>query len=424
MRGEELGGLLRELAPRVLAALLRRHGDFEACEDALQEAMLAAAVQWPAAGVPEHPHGWLVTVASRRLVDQIRSERARRDREASSVLREPAAATLAPNPAEPAAGDRDDTLLLLFMCCHPALTPASQVAVTLRAVGGLTTAEVAAAFLVPEATMAARISRGKQKIRAAGARFEPVGATAYAERLDAVLHVLYLIFNEGYTASSGPDLQRTDLAAEAIRLTRALYRILPHDGEVAGLLALMLLTDARRPARVDAGGGLIPLAEQARTRWDHELIEEGSQLIVDAMLGSPLGPYQVQAAIASLHVEAPRSQDTDWPQIELLYRILCRIAPNPMATLNHAIAVAMTAGPEAGLTILAQLAADERMARHHRLAATRAHLLELAGHPAAAREDYLLAARRTTSLPEQRYLLGRADRLVEAGRPDAETGVA
>lgn len=411
MRGEELGGLLRELAPRVLAALLRRHGDFEACEDALQEAMIAAMAQWPTGGLPEHPHGWLVTVASRRFVDQIRSERARRDREASNALRERSDVALAPGPAEPQPGDRDDTLLLLFMCCHPALTPASQVAVTLRVVGGLTTAEVAAAFLVPEATMAARISRGKQRIRAAGARFEPLGGPAYAERLDAVLHVLYLIFNEGYTASSGPDLQRTDLAAEAIRLTRALHRVLPDDGEVAGLLALVLLTDARRATRTDADGGLVPLAEQDRTRWDHELIEEGSRLIVDAMLGSPLGPYQLQAAIAALHVEAPSSQDTDWPQIELLYRILCRIAPNPMASLNHAIAVAMTEGPDAGLTILAQLAADERMARHHRLAATRAHLLELAGYPAAAREDYLLAARRTTSVPEQRYLQGRAARL-------------
>jgi len=419
VRSEELGALLKELAPRVLAALLRRYGDFETCEDALQEAMLAAAVQWTGPGMPANPHGWLVTVASRRLIDQIRSERARRAREASSALREPTDVGLAPGPGEPAGGDRDDTLLLLFVCCHPALTPASQVAVTLRAVGGLTTAEVAAAFLVPEVTMAARISRAKQKIRDAGARFGPLEGTAYAERLGAVLHVLYLIFNEGYTASSGPDLQRPDLAAEAIRLTRDLYRVLPQDGEVAGLLALMLLTDARRAARTDATGALISLAEQDRTRWDRDLIREGSRLVVDAMLGSPLGPYQLQAAIACLHVEAPSTQETDWAQIELLYRILCRISPNPMAALNHAIAVAMTAGPDAGLTILAQLAGDERMARHYRLVATRAHLLELAGYPAGAREDYLLAARRTASRPEQRYLLARADRLsgAEVGTP-------
>ncbi|WP_229401182.1 RNA polymerase sigma factor [Micromonospora okii] len=413
MRSEGLAGVLRELAPQVLGVLVRRYRDFDACEDALQEAMLAATVQWPVDGVPEHARGWLVTVASRRLVDQIRSERARRDREAACASRDLPGATVSPGADEPAPRDHDDTLTLLFLCCHPALTPASQVALTLRAVGGLTTAEVASAFLVPEATMGARIGRAKQRIRAAGSTFDVPEGPAYAQRLDAVLHVLYLIFNEGYAASSGPDLQRTDLVTEAIRLTRALHRALPGDGEVAGLLALMLLTDARRAARTDAEGGLVPLAEQDRTRWDGDLVEEGVRLVTEAMLRSPLGPYQLQAAIASLHVRAPRVAETDWPQIRFLYRVLCRIAPNPVATLNHAVAVAMTDGPEAGLAMLSALAADDRMARHHRLAATRAHLLELAGDTAAAREHYLLAAGRTTSLPERRYLHARADRLTE-----------
>jgi RNA polymerase sigma factor (sigma-70 family) len=408
---EDLSDLLRELAPQVLGALVRRYRDFDACEDALQEALLAAATSWPAEGVPERPRGWLVTVASRRFVDQVRAERARRDREASVANREPSDASVESAPDEQLPGDRDDTLTLLFMCCHPALTPASQVALTLRAVGGLTTAEVARAFLVPEATMAPRISRAKQRIRAAGATFGVPEESEYAERLGAVLHVLYLIFNEGYTASSGPDLQRPDLAAEAIRLTRALHRALTDDGEIAGLLALMLLTDARRATRTDADGGLVPLAEQDRSRWDAGMIEEGTRLVTDAMRRSSLGPYQLQAAIASLHMEAARAEDTDWQQIRFLYGVLCRIAPNPMATLNHAVAVAMTEGPDAGLAMLPALEADDRMAQHHRLAAVRAHLLELAGDRAGARENYLIAARRTTSLPEQRYLRARAERL-------------
>ncbi|TCO60503.1 RNA polymerase sigma factor [Actinocrispum wychmicini] len=400
---EDLGDLLRELAPQVLGTLLRKYHDFGTCEDALQEALIAAATQWPVEGVPDSPRGWLVTVASRRLVDQVRSEQARRRREASVAGLEPQ--------VEPVTPDRDDTLALLFMCCHPALSAASQVALTLRAVGGLTTAEVANAFLVPEATMGPRISRAKQRIRTAGATFSMPEGTEFTERLGAVLHVLYLIFNEGYTATSGPDLHRSDLAAEAVRLTRALHRSLPDDGEVAGLLALMLLTDARRAARTDADGGLVPLDEQDRTRWDATMIEEGAQLVTNAMLRSPLGPYQLQAAIASLHVQASHAEDTDWHQIRFLYRVLCRIAPNPMATLNHAIAVAKTDGPDAGLSMLGELEKDDRMARHHRLAAVRAHLLELAGDDAGARENYLVAARITTSLPEQRYLRARADRL-------------
>ncbi|MES9539226.1 MULTISPECIES: sigma-70 family RNA polymerase sigma factor [unclassified Actinomadura] len=401
--------LLRALAPQVLGTLVRRHGAFDACEDAVQEALLAAAVQWPGEGVPENPRGWLLTVATRRLTDQWRSERARRDREAAVFAEEPAA----PGPDEYRASDRDDTLTLLFLCCHPALSPSSQVALTLRAVGGLTTAQIARAFLVPEATMAQRVSRAKQKIKAAGARFAAPPPRERDERLRAVLHVLYLIFNEGYTASSGPDLQRTDLTAEAIRLTRALHRALPGDGEVTGLLALMMLTDARRAARTADGGLLVPLTEQDRTLWNAEAIREGTALITDALTWSPPGPYQVQAAIAAVHAEAARPEDTDWPQILALYRLLGHLAPNPMVTLNEAVALAMVEGPSAGLDLLRTLDGDDRMAKHHRLAAVRAHLLERAGDAPAAREAYRDAARGTTSMPERRYLEERAARLNE-----------
>nr|WP_202897270.1 sigma-70 family RNA polymerase sigma factor [Actinopolymorpha pittospori] len=410
--------MLRELAPQVLGVLLRRHGGFDSCEDAVQEALLAAATQWPADGVPDKPRAWLITVASRRLVDQVRSEQARRRREVTAAVREAPDADLAPGPDDGGPGERDDTLKLLFLCCHPALTPASQVALTLRAVGGLTTAEIAQAFLVPEATMAPRISRAKQKIRAEGASFRMPTWPEWPDRLAAVLQVLYLIFNEGYTASSGPDLHRQELTGEAIRLTRMVQLALPDDGEVAGLLALMLLTDARRPARTAPDGALVPLAEQDRSRWDAAAIATGTALVTDAMARSPLGPYQLQAAIAALHVQAPRAQDTDWEQIRVLYQILSRIAPNPMVTLNHAVAVAMSKGPRAGLDLLSEVERDDRMARHHRLYAVRGHLLELAGDDAGARESFLLAARRTTSLPEQRYLMGRAARLGEVpGHP-------
>ncbi|MEU4330687.1 RNA polymerase sigma factor [Nonomuraea dietziae] len=408
---ERLEDLLRELAPQVLGVLLHRYGGFEECEDAVQEALLAAAMRWPAEGVPESPRSWLVTVASRRLIDQVRSEQARRRREASAAVREAPDAGLAPDPGDEGPRDHDDTLTLLFLCCHPALTPASQVALTLRAVGGLTTAEVARAFLMPEATMAPRISRAKQRIKAVGASFEMPSAQEWPDRLDAVLHVLYLIFNEGYTASSGPDLHRGELTTEAIRLTRAVHGSLPDDGEVAGLLSLMLLTDARRSARTGPDGALVPLAEQDRNLWDAAMIEEGTALVTASMSASPLGPYQLQAAIAALHVQAPRAADTDWEQIRILYAILTRIAPNPMVTLNHAVAVAMTRGPQAGLELLESLDGDPRLARHHRLHAVRAHLQELAGEYGAARENYRLAARRTTSLPEQRYLRARAGRL-------------
>ena len=409
---DRIEGLLRELAPQVLGTLARRHGQFDACEDAVQDALLAAAQQWPAEGVPERPRAWLLTVAGRALADGWRVDSARRRREATAAL-DPAGLAAAAERRDPyvSGAGQDDTLTLLFLCCHPALSPPSQLALTLRAAGGLTTAEIAAAFLAPEATIAKRISRAKQTIRQAGARFELPDEPERTERLGVVLHVLYLIFNEGYTASSGPALLRADLTAEAIRLTRLLHRLLPGPGEVAGLLALMQLTDARRAARTGADGQAIPLAEQDRDRWDAAAIAEG-QAILTATLGTgPVGPYQLQAAIAALHDEAPTAEETDWPQILALYDILATVAPGPAVTLSRAVALAMVHGPRAGLALLGTLDADARMAHTHRLEAVRAHLLEQAGDTAAARAAYLRAARMTASLPEQRYLALRAARL-------------
>ncbi len=410
-----LDDLLRQLAPQVLGALVRRFGHFDLCEDAVQEALLAATVQWPDHGLPERPRAWLITVASRRLTDQLRSDEARRRREDTTAAMAPSDDSLAAAPGDDHPPDHDDTLTLLLLCCNPELSPASQVALTLRAVGGLTTAEIAGAFLLPEATMAQRISRAKQRIKATGTPFRIPPEPEWADRLRVVLHVLYLIFNEGYTATSGPDLQRSELTTEAIRLTRAVHRLLPDDGEVAGLLALMVLTDARRPARARPDGALVPLAEQDRGLWNADDIAEGVALISDALSRATIGPYQLQAAIAAVHAEAPRSEDTDWPQILGLYDLLARLAPNPMVTLNHAVAVAMVRGPQAGLAHLEPLDADDRMASHHRLDAVRAHLLEMAGDHDAARSSYRVAARRTTSLPEQRYLEARAARLSADG---------
>jgi RNA polymerase sigma factor (sigma-70 family) len=403
--------LLRQLAPQVLGALVRRYGSFDLAEDAVQEALIAAAVQWPEQGVPENPRGWLITVASRRLTDALRSNQARRRREETAAAQVPADELVAPAPGVELPTEADDTLTLLFLCAHPALSPASQLALTLRAVGGLTTAEIARSFLVPEATIAQRISRAKQRIKDSGIPFSMPPEPERAERLRVVLHVLYLIFNEGYTATSGPDLQRSELTAEAIRLAREVRRLLPDDGEVTGLLALMLLTDARRAARSRPDGSLVPLAEQDRGRWNQAFIEEGLALVTDALSRTPLGPYQLQAAIAAVHDEAARAEETDWPQIVALYELLERISPNPMVTLNHAVAVAMVRGPEAGLELLRPLDDDGRVAMHHRLHAVRGHLLEMAGDHAAARTSYRTAARRTTSLPERRYLEGRAARL-------------
>jgi RNA polymerase sigma factor (sigma-70 family) len=404
--------LLRELAPQVLGAVARRFRDFSSAEDAVQEAMIAAFTQWPQEGIPDNPRGWLIQVASRRMADQARSEMARREREttvAIEVARE--VEIMAPTVDIESDMAPDDTLILLFMCCHPALTSSSAIALTLRAAGGLTTAEIANAFLVPEATMAQRISRAKQSIKASGVPFRLPSPQERAERLPAVLHVLYLIFNEGYASSVGAQLQRLDLAREAIRLARCVKTLLPDHAEVSGLLALMLLTDARRAARTGADQELIPLDKQDRTLWDRAEISEGIGLLTEALAQGSVGLYQLQAAIAAVHDEAARAEDTDWPQILALYELLKRVSPSPMVTLNHAIAAAMVHGPSKGLELLKALDTDARLAGHYRLDAVRAHLLEMVGDFESAIKHYRIAAGRTTSLPEQNYLMTQAARL-------------
>jgi RNA polymerase sigma factor (sigma-70 family) len=403
--------LLRELAPQVLGVLVRRYRDFDAAEDAVQESLLAAAVHWPRDGVPEKPRGWLIQTAERKMIDQRRSDRSRRDRESMAVLQEAPARQVS---------EQDDTLIVLFMCCHPALTAASAIALTLRAFGGLTTAEIANAFLVGEATMAQRISRAKQSIKASGVPFRMPTPDEQTARVRLVLHVLYLIFNEGYASSTGRELHRTELSAEAIRLTRMVQRMLPDDTEVMGLLALMLLIDARRPARTSAAGELITLAEQDRTLWDRGLMAEGVALLNHAMSEGAVGEYQLQAAIAAIHDQAAHADDTDWPQILALYGLLEQMTRNPVVTLSRAVAAAMAHGPQAGLAVLE--AVDERLAGHYRLDAVRAHLLEMAGDTQAALAHYRAAAARTTSLPEQRYLAMQAARLkMEATRDNIPT---
>jgi RNA polymerase sigma factor (sigma-70 family) len=392
--------LLRESAPQVLGALVRRYGDFDTAEDAVQEALLAAALRWPRDGVPEKPRGWLIQTAERRMIDQWRSEQSRRAREGLALLQEVPAQEVS---------HQDDTLLVLFMCCHPALTPASAIALTLRAAGGLTTAEIANAFLVGEATMAQRIARAKQRIKASRLPFRMPTREEQTTRVRQVLHVLYLIFNEGYASSTGRELQRTELSEEAIRLTRMVQRMLPDDGEVIGLLALMLLVDARRPARTDAAGELIPLAEQDRALWDQARIAEGVALLESAVGKGAVGEYRLQAAIAAVHDQAARAEAIDWPQILALYGLLEQMTGNPVVRLNRAVAAAMADGPSAGLALLD--AVDERLNGHYRLDAVRAHLLEMAGDTEAALAHYRAAAQRTTNLREQRYLATQAARL-------------
>ena len=416
-----IGHLLRELAPQVLGAVARRHGDFDAAEDAVQEALVAAAMQWPAQGIPANPRGWLYHVALRRITDHLRSEMARRRREDAVASQVWAEWAFVPPPEVEVGVDGDDTLMLLFMCCHPALTPASAIALTLRAVGGLTTAEIASAFLVPEATMAQRISRAKASIKGSSIPLEMPAGAERAERLASVLHVLYLVFNEGYASSSGPQLQRTDLSSEAIRLARTLHGLLPDDAEVAGLLALMLLTDARRAARTGPHGELVPLDEQDRALWDSELIAEGVALVSDALSRGAVGAYQLQAAIAAVHDEAARAEDTDWPQILALYRMLERMSDNPMVSLNRAIAAAMVHGPRAGLEQLEALDGDPRLRGHYRLDAVRGHLHERLGDFQRAIAHYRAAAERTASLPERDYLTLKAARLA-AGQPSTGSG--
>jgi RNA polymerase sigma factor (sigma-70 family) len=401
--------LLRELAPQVLGVVARRFRDFSSAEDAVQEATIAAFTQWPQEGVPENPRGWLIQVASRRLTDQVRSEIARRERE-TAVTQD--VETVAIDDLE-SDMEPDDTLILLFMCCHPALTSSSAIALTLRAVGGLTTAEIANAFLVLEATMAQRISRAKQSIKASGVPFCLPSPQERAERLPAALHVLYLIFNEGYASSIGAHLHRLDLAREAIRLTRGAKALLPEDAEVAGLLALMLLTDARRAARTGPNEELIPLDKQDRTLWDRAEISEGIELLAAALSKGSVGLYQLQAAIAAIHDEAARVEETDWPQILALYELLKRVSPSPMVTLNHAIAAAMVHGPSKGLELLRTLDNDLRLAGHYRLDSIRAHLLEKVGDYESAIKHYRIAAGRTMSIPEQNYLMIQAARLAE-----------
>ena len=398
---------LRQLGPLVLGSLLRRYGNLDLCEDAVQEALLQASLNWAKNGIPERPRGWLSTVAKRRLVDLFRAESARRGREERFMVGAPPAEFLRV-PGEEYDNDRDDSLQILFMCCHPALTTSSKIALTLRAIGGLTTQEIASAFFVPESTMAQRITRAKRVIREVGATFEMPPSIEIEDRVRAVQHVLYLIFNEGYTTSSGPNINRSDLTREAIRLTRELHRLRPDDGETCGLLALMLLTEARRPARTTADGDLVTLADQDRGLWNASLIEEGVALVTLALSTGSLGAYQLQAAIAAVHDEAENSSNTDWIQILALYETLEYVAPNPMATINRAVAVGMVQGPVAGLSLLETLEGDERVSDHHLLFAVRAHLLTMAESMDAASDAYRAAALRTASLPEKRFLQMRA----------------
>lgn len=410
--GPETESLLRDLTPQVLGSIVRRFGDFAAAEDAVQEALLAAAQKWPKDGLPDNPRGWLIQVASRRMTDDLRRGISRRRRETLVFLHAPHDANLVSPPDREDLEEReDDVLVLLFMCCHVALSDPSAIALTLRAVGGLTTLEIAKAFMVPESTMAQRISRAKQTIKASGISFSLPLAEERTERLGMVLHVLYLMFNEGYTASLGPSLHRADLSDEAIRLTRLVHRVLPDNAEVAGLLALMLLTDARRPGRVGPNGELIPLREQDRSLWDHCLIDEGVALISATLPRGAIGEYQLQAAIAAVHDEAPSDAGTDWPQILALYRLLMRMSENPMVALNHAIATAMVSGPKAGLALLGEIEASGHLLGHHRLDAVRAHLLEQADDLDSAVKHYRIAAGRTANIPERDYLLLRAAKL-------------
>lgn len=403
--------LLRELAPQVLSVLIRRYRNFAIAEDAVQESLIAAALQWRRDGVPDNPRAWLTTVAGRRMADQVRVDAARRRREAATAMK--AGYVLPTSNQDGSESGEDEALVLIFMCCHPSLTTSSAIALTLRAVGGLTTAEIARAFLVPEATMAQRNSRAKQTIKDSGIPFRMPGREDMHERLRAVLHVLYLIFNEGYTPSAGEPLQRPDLALEAIRLTRLVFAKLPEDPEVAGLLALMILTDARRPARSGPHGEMISLDKQDRGLWNRVLIAEGVELVNRTLSRGTVGPYQLQAAIAALHDEAPSTESTDWPQVAALYSVLKRITGNPLVTLNQAVAVAMADGPQEGLRLIAELEAGT-LRNHHRLYAVRGHLHELAGDMARAIQDYKAAALSTASLPERNYLLEQAARIRDA----------
>ncbi|MGI5205157.1 RNA polymerase sigma factor [Spirillospora sp. CA-108201] len=405
--------LLRTEAPQVLGALVRRFGRFDVAEDAVQEALLAAGRDWPVRGVPADPRSWLIRIGYRRMVDLLRSDQARRRREYEAGMAEQAMGDPARHAGPPQ--EADDSLTLLMLCCHPALSTTSQVALTLRAVGGLTTAEIAHAHGTSEATMGTRISRAKQRLARAGARFTPPAAADRDARTAAVMQVLYLIFNEGYTATAGRELARVDLTGEAIRLTRMLHASLPDDAEATGLLALMLLTDSRRRARTGADRELVPLDEQDRARWDPALIREGTELIDGVWNRGAAGPYRLQAAVASVHAAAASPEETDWPQIAMLYLWLERLTPTAPVRLSRVVAVARAYGPVRGLALL-----DDLNGRHHldrdpltrqRERAVRAHLLQMTGDTASAAALYRQAAELTGNEVEQRYLLGKADRL-------------
>jgi predicted RNA polymerase sigma factor len=409
---DRVEGLLRELAPRALGGVVRRYGHFDDAEDAVQEALLAASSAWVTDGLPDNPIGWLVRAASRRMTDLYRGGEARR-------RREDLAASWSSDQPAPASG-RDDTLVLFFLCCHPALPAASAVTLTLRALGGLTTREIAAAFLVPEATMAQRISRAKRTIAGSGEPFALPDPAARDERLAPVLRIVYLIFNEGYATNHGTELERSDLTAEAIRLGRLLHELLPDDAEVTGLLALMLLTEARRDARTTAGGALVPLSEQDRTRWDRSLIAEGTALAMNALDHSSMGEYAAQAAIAALHDGAPSHDETDWRRILSLYTVLLHRTDSPVVRLNRAVALAMADGPASALVLVDELADDGVLAGSHRVHAVRAHLLEMQGDLCRAKDEYVAAAAGTANTRERDYLTMKAAALDVVSPPSRD----
>lgn len=420
MSHHELEAELRSLVPRVVGALVRRYGHFDSAEDAAQEALLAASQQWPISGTPDDPLGWLIRVGSRRLIDLLRADQARREREdrvANWVL--PSDRVHRDSNTARATPAEDDTLILLTLCCHPALSQASQVALTLRAVAGLTTIEIARSLVSTPQAVTKRISRAKLVIRDAGAAFRMPNPAEYKSRLDSVMAVIYLTFTEGYAATSGPDLNRPDLAGEAIRLGELLHTLLPDDSEVTGLLALMLLTDARTPARLDRNGDLVPMTDQRRDLWKQESISRGVDLITKALPRGPVGAYQLQAAIAAVHDEARTADETDWPQIVALYRLLLVVSPGPIVELNFAVAVAMAEGPAAGLTLLSDL--ESRLSDNYHLTAARAHMLEASGDIADAQQTFLDAAQRATNLRHARHLNAHANRLQGSiDRGDAE----